>query len=153
LAKARTAEIRDALTARGVPVVDLGHRVKHAAGVWKKMREKELALDQVHDLVALRIVVPTESDCYHALGVVHDIHAPVVGRFKDYIAQPKPNGYRSLHTCVHDSGGFVFEVQIRSTAMHQLAEFGDAAHADYKQSRWVPATPERVSKWKGVLGR
>lgn len=152
LAKSRSLRIQRALTARGVPVVDVSHRVKHLAGIWKKMREKDLTLDQVHDLIALRIVVPTESDCYRALGAVHDIHAPIVGRFKDYIVDPKPNGYRSLHTSVRGSDGSVFEVQIRSIAMHQFAEHGQAAHANYKEASWIPVHPERLAKWKRVLG-
>lgn len=150
LIEARGADIRGALAARGVPVLEISHRIKHTAGIWKKMREKELTLDQVHDLVALRIVVPTEADCYHALGVVHDTHAPLVGRFKDYIAQPKPNGYRSLHTSVRSSDGSVFEVQIRSIAMHQLAEHGRASHASYKEAKRIPANAGHGG-WKRLL--
>lgn len=148
LAQARGAQIRCALAARGVPIIELGQRVKHLAGIWKKMRQKCLAFEQVHDLVALRIVLSTEADCYHALGVVHDLHMPVVGRFKDYIVLPKPNGYRGLHTSVRDADGFVFEVQIRSVAMHRHAEQGSAAHADYKDATWVPVGAGRVAPWK-----
>ena len=152
LARARGAQIRCALAARGVPTVEVCHRVKHPAGLWKKMHQKNLAFEQVHDLVALRIVVPTEADCYHALGVVHDLHAPLVGRFKDYIVLPKPNGYRGLHTCVRDSAGSVFEVQIRSNAMHRHAEQGPSAHADYKDATWIPVSAGRVAPWKRLLG-
>lgn len=116
-----------------VPVRSLHYRVKHTAGVWAKMRDKGLTLDQVHDLFAFRIVVPTGWDCYWALGVVHDRFEPIVGRFKDYIVAPKPNGYQALHTCVR-TGGSVFEVQIRSSAMHRAAEDGSASHLDYKRS-------------------
>lgn len=150
-ALARKAQIRRALAARGVPIVEIFHRIKHPAGIWKKMRQKNLAFEQIHDLVALRIVVPTETDCYHALGVVQDLHAPIVGRFKDYIAQPKPNGYRGLHACVRDPEGAVFEVQIRSIAMHRHAEQGPAAHADYKHATRVPASRGRVALWKRLL--
>lgn len=129
--------LEKALAARGVPFLSITHRIKHVAGVWKKMREKDLSLDQVHDLLAMRIVVPTVSDCYHALGVVHDLREPRVDRFKDYIAQPKPNGYQGLHTTVQGPDGFVFEVQIRSLAMHQLAEHGDASHSEYKAANSV----------------
>jgi hypothetical protein len=152
LAKARGTQIHHALTAEGVPIVEICHRVKHPAGIWKKMRHKSLALEQVHDLVAVRIVVATEADCYHALGVVHDLHAPVVGRFKDYIVRPKPNGYRGLHTCVRDPKRTVFEVQIRCISMHRHAEQGPAAHADYKDATWIPASPARVAPWKRLLG-
>lgn len=153
LARTRGAQLHSALAARGVMVVEIRHRVKHPAGIWKKMRHKNLEFEQVHDLVALRIVVPTETDCYYALGVVHDLHAPVVGRFKDYIVQPKPNGYRGLHTSVRDRDGNVFEVQIRSIAMHRHAEQGPAAHADYKDSTWLSVTPGRASPWKRLLAR
>jgi GTP pyrophosphokinase len=143
------------LVDRNVPIVEIRHRVKHPAGLWKKMRQKNLTFDQVHDLVALRIVVPTEADCYHALGVVHDLYAPIVGRFKDYIVQPKSNGYRSLHASVRDAHRAVFEVQIRSLAMHRHAERGPATHADYKDATRIPADPGRRAPWKRLfrLGR
>jgi GTP pyrophosphokinase len=95
----------------------------------------------VHDLVALRIVVPTESDCYHGLGAVHQLFAPIVGRFKDYVVRPKSNGYRSLHSSVRDAEGAIFEVQIRSIAMHRHAEQGCAAHVAYKHATRIPADP------------
>lgn len=151
LAGQRGEEVRRALIARSVPIVELRHRVKHPAGIWKKMQHKSLDFEQVHDLVALRIVVPTETDCYIALGVVHDLYAPLVGRFKDYIARPKANGYRGLHTSVRGADESVFEVQIRSIAMHQHAEQGPAAHADYKEATWVPVAPRRVSAWTRML--
>jgi len=152
-ARARTGQIRQALAASGVPVLHIGYRVKHVAGVWNKMREKSLSFDQVHDLLALRIVVPTESDCYHALGVAHDLFQPVIGRFKDYIAGPKANGYRGLHTCVCNPEGPVFEIQIRSAAMHQFAEEGAAAHANYKDGTRVPAPGSAKSRTPASGGR
>jgi GTP pyrophosphokinase len=152
LAHARGDQIRRAMTARSVPVVEIRHRVKHPAGIWKKMRQKNLTFDQVHDLVALRIVVPTEADCYHALGVVHDLYAPIIGRFKDYVVRPKSNGYRSLHSSVRDAEGAIFEVQIRSIAMHRHAEQGGAAHAEYKHATRIPADPERRAAWKRLFG-
>ncbi|MBW7933040.1 MAG: bifunctional (p)ppGpp synthetase/guanosine-3',5'-bis(diphosphate) 3'-pyrophosphohydrolase [Gemmatimonadaceae bacterium] len=150
LARQRGEEVRRALVARGVPIVELRHRVKHPAGIWKKMQHKNLEFEQIHDLVALRIVVPTETDSYIALGVVHDLYAPLVGRFKDYIARPKSNGYRGLHTSVRDADASVFEVQIRSIAMHRHAEQGPAAHADYKDATWVPVVPKRVTLWARI---
>lgn len=151
LAQARGAQIRCALADRRVPIIELCHRVKHPAGLWKKMRQKSLSFEQVHDLVALRIVLPTEADCYHALGVVHDLYAPVVGRFKDYIVSPKPNGYRGLHTCVRDAQGMVFEVQVRSIVMHRHAEQGPAAHADYKDATWISVNSRQLALWKRLL--
>lgn len=134
--------LESALAGRDVPCLFVQHRIKHVAGVWRKMQDKKLSLDQVHDLLALRVVVPTVSDCYHALGVVHDLHAPLVDRFKDYIAHPKSNGYQGLHTSVQDSRGFVFEVQIRSSAMHRMAEYGQASHSAYK-AHCAPAADVR----------
>ena len=150
-ARAREEQIRGAMAARGVPAIEICHRIKHPAGVWKKMRQKSLTFEQVHDLVALRIVAPTEVDCYHALGVIYDLYTLIVGRFKDYIAVPKPNGYRSLHLSVRDPDGAVFEVQIRSVAMHRHAEQGSAAHVNYKDATHVAATAGQGATWQRLL--
>ena len=152
LARSREEHLRRALAARGVPVVDICHRIKHAAGVWKKLRQKDLDFEQIHDLVALRLVVPTETDCYHALGVVHDVYTPIVLRFKDYIVAPKPNGYRSLHLSVRDAERSVFEIQIRSIAMHRHAEQGTAAHAAYKDASRIDSISRRASPWRRLVG-
>jgi GTP pyrophosphokinase len=96
------------------------------------MQEKELDLEQVHDLCALRVIVPEEEHCYLALHAVHGAFDPEPFRFKDYIANPKPNGYQSLHTTVRDANGRALEIQIRSIAMHRAAERGSAAHWRYK---------------------
>jgi GTP pyrophosphokinase len=152
LAMARGEQLRRALASKNVPVIELRHRIKHPAGIWKKMRNKNLTFGQVHDLVALRIVVPTESDCYHGLGAVHQLYAPIVGRFKDYVVRPKSNGYRSLHSSVRDAEGAIFEVQIRSIAMHQNAEQGPAAHAEYKDTTRIPVDSGRRGWWKRLIG-
>ncbi len=132
----------------GVPVVEIQHRIKHTAGVWRKMREAEIRLDEVHDLFAFRIIVPAEPDCYVALAAVHRCFEPEPFRFKDYIESPKPNGYRSLHTTVRDADGRLFEVQIRTQAMHQAAEAGDAAHWRYRANRWGSVASLRPrSRW------
>jgi hypothetical protein len=123
-----------ALKAKMIPCVSICHRVKHTAGVWSKMQDKGLNLDEIHDLYAFRVLVPTETDCYAALGVLHEALTPIVGRFKDYIAHPKHNGYQSLHTCVKPDKGPIFEIQIRSVAMHQHSENGIAAHWIYKKN-------------------
>jgi ppGpp synthetase/RelA/SpoT-type nucleotidyltranferase len=133
----READMRRGLDEKGILCVEVAHRVKHLAGIWKKMRLKELELDEIDDLYAFRIIVPTEPDCYLALGAIHEIFHPIVGRFNDYIAFPKPNGYQSIHTCVRAEGGPVFEIQIRSTAMHYEAERGCAAHWMYKRQQVV----------------
>jgi ppGpp synthetase/RelA/SpoT-type nucleotidyltranferase len=133
-AEKRGAELCDALENKMIPCADVFHRVKHTAGVWTKMQSKRLSIDEIHDLYAFRIIVPTESDCYSALGVLHQAFSPVIGRFKDYIAHPKENGYQSLHTCVMPEDGPIFEIQIRSIAMHQHTESGTAAHWIYKKN-------------------
>jgi hypothetical protein len=138
----------------GVLVVEIQHRIKHTAGVWRKMREADIRLDEVHDLFAFRIIVPTEADCYLALTVVHRCFEPEPFRFKDYIESPKPNGYRSLHTTVRDEGRRLFEVQIRTQAMHESAEAGDAAHWRYRASRWGSlASVRHRSRWPRLWQR
>lgn len=151
MAVEKTAQLRAALAARDVPVAGINHRIKHAAGIWKKMRQKNLSLEQVHDLVALRILTPTQADCYVALGVVHRLYSPIVGRFKDYIARPKPNGYRGLHLSVRDATGLIFEVQIRSIAMHRHAERGRASHLDYKEATRVTLAERTAGRRLGLL--
>lgn len=128
--------LQEALVEAQVQIGEIQHRVKHTAGVWRKMREAGLAVEQVHDLFAFRIIVPTVTDCYLALAAVHGAFEPEPFRFKDYIERPKANGYRSLHTTVRDSEGHLFEVQIRSQAMHDAAENGNAAHWRYRTERW-----------------
>ncbi len=131
--------ITSALAADGVPQVVIQHRTKHAAGAWRKMHEKNLTIEQVHDLLAFRIIVPGRDDCYLALDTVHQLFEPEPFRFKDYIASPKANGYQSLHTSVRDSKGFVFELQVRSIDMHRAAEEGAAAHWRYREGKSGPA--------------
>jgi GTP pyrophosphokinase len=119
-------------------------RPKHIYSIYNKMRLKHLDFSKLFDVRALRIIVQNERDCYTALGVVHERWVPVSDEFDDYISRPKPNGYRSLHTVVADESGRPFEVQIRTQAMHEFAEFGMAAHWRYKEAGakggQVPAT-------------
>ncbi|HPA50265.1 MAG TPA: hypothetical protein PLP50_01575 [Thermoanaerobaculia bacterium] len=129
----REAELKAALTEAGVKPRALQHRVKHVAGIWRKMKSKGLAIEQIHDIFAFRILLETEEECYLALSALHHRFEPLLLRFKDYIAEPKENGYQSLHTCIRAPGGLVYEVQIRTVAMHEAAEGGGAAHWKYKK--------------------
>ena len=150
-------ELRTELMQNKIKVIDIHGRAKHIYRFFLKLQKHDMDVKQIHDIVAVRIIVPDIPDCYEALGIVHKKYRPLVGRIKDYISLPKPNGYRSIHTTVFGPQGKILEIQIRTPRMHDEAEFGIAAHwiysgpktwRDYFLGRYSPVDiPERELSW------
>jgi GTP diphosphokinase / guanosine-3',5'-bis(diphosphate) 3'-diphosphatase len=130
-----------------IPVVALEGRIKRLWSIHQKLERRKVDLDQVYDFIALRVVTDDVKDCYGVLGIIHQTWSPVPGRFKDFIAMPRPNGYQSLHTSVVSARGTPFEVQIRTQDMHRIAEEGIAAHWKYKEGRVGAARDEQYFHW------
>ena len=137
---------RSTLAREGIPARVEG-RLKRAYSVFQKLKRQKIVLDQVYDLLAVRIITDSVKNCYAALGVIHNEWHPIPGRIKDFIAIPRPNLYQSLHTSVMGPGGRHFEVQIRTDEMHRIAEEGIAAHWKYKEGRRGPAGDDQRIAW------
>jgi GTP pyrophosphokinase len=143
-------KIRAALAEAGI-AADVDGRPKHIFSIWKKMQRKGLAFSELYDIRAIRVLVDDVADCYAALGLVHQLWTPIPSEFDDYIAKPKGNDYRSLHTAVMGPDGRTLEVQIRTHAMHEHAELGVAAHWRYKEGGKGEASFERKVAWMRQL--
>jgi GTP pyrophosphokinase len=126
-------ELKKELYKNKVKVVEINYRMKHKYSLWKKLLKREMDIEKIYDIVALRVVVESVEECYRVLGIIHSIWRPLPGRIKDYIAVPKPNGYRSIHTTIFTGAGGVAEIQIRTKEMHAEAAYGVAAHFAYKE--------------------
>lgn len=142
--------VEEILRKAGIRSFRVDARAKRYASLYHKLLRYDMNLDKIHDLVALRIIVPTVEECYTALGLIHKIWSPVPKQFDDYIARPKPNGYRSLHTTVFCMDNKITEFQIRTEEMHEEAEIGIAAHWAYQQ---IKSSKKHSLSWKGVTAR
>jgi GTP pyrophosphokinase len=144
-------ELRTRLAAKldeaQIPVVTIDGRIKRLWSIHQKLQRQKVGLDQVYDFLALRVITRSVKDCYAVLGIIHQMWQPVPGRFKDFIAMSRPNGYQSLHTSVVGERGMPFEVQIRSEEMHHIAEEGIASHWKYKEGRVGAERDEQYFQW------
>jgi GTP pyrophosphokinase len=138
--------LQEFLKVEGVKA-DISGRAKHFDSIWRKMQKRNKPLEEIYDLLAIRVLVETKRDCYHVLGIVNELWTPVMDRFHDYIATPKSNGYQSLHTTVIGPRGRMVEIQIRTHAMHHLAEYGIASHWLYKEGKQQMNEADRQLGW------
>src|SRR3989344_2794703 len=142
-------ELEKELKKNKVKVVEIDSRMKHKYSLWKKLTKRDMDIEKIYDIVALRVVVESIEDCYRVLGIIHSVWKPLPGRIKDYIAVPKPNGYRSIHTTIFTGFGGIAEIQIRTKEMHAEAAYGITAHFAYKESEGKKAKDDQ-SKFKWI---
>ena len=148
VSKELTNELKD----QKVQVIEMSTRAKHKYSLWKKIKKYDMDIEKVYDLVALRVIVSDVENCYRVLGIVHSLFQPLPGRIKDYIATPKKNGYRSLHTTIFTGNGGIVEIQIRTPEMHAEAAYGVAAHFVYKDTKKsVVANQSQKFEWMDKL--
>lgn len=127
-------KVKEELSIFEIDYIKIDHRLKHLYSLYEKLKSHDWDIQKIYDIAAMRIIVKDIPTCYQALGVIHGLYKPIPGRFKDYIALPKPNGYQSLHTTLFDGEGGAFEIQIRTLFMHEEAEYGIASHLSYKEA-------------------
>ena len=139
--------IQKELVANGIKTARVDYRVKNLYSLWKKLARKNMNPDDVYDILAVRVIVKSVEDCYRALGIIHKHWRPVPGRIKDYIAIPKANGYRSLHTTIFRGDGGIIEIQIRTEEMHDEAQYGIASHLAYKEKSTSSGDIEKNTAW------
>ncbi len=141
-------ELQAELIKNKIKFVEIDYRMKHKYSLWKKLSKRDMDIEKIYDIIALRVVVNTVEDCYRVLGIIHSIWNPLPGRIKDYIAVPKPNGYRSIHTSIFTGLGDIAEIQIRTKEMHAEAAYGIAAHFAYKENGSKKAIDDKLKfKW------
>ncbi|NTW27373.1 MAG: bifunctional (p)ppGpp synthetase/guanosine-3',5'-bis(diphosphate) 3'-pyrophosphohydrolase [Candidatus Moranbacteria bacterium] len=138
------AELEEEMKKEGVQFIKTDGRAKSIYSLFLKMQKHEMDIDRIYDLAAIRVIVPEVADCYETLGIVHKKYRPMIGRIKDYISLPKPNGYQSIHTTVFGPDGKILEVQIRTVKMDNEAEFGIAAH-------WIYSENKKKKNWRELL--
>lgn len=137
-------ELSEEIKKEGIDIIEIEGRAKTIYSLFLKLKQYDMDINRIHDLVAVRIIVPEVADCYETLGAVHKKYRPMIGRIKDFISLPKPNGYQSIHTTVFGPDGKIIEVQIRTMKMHNEAEFGIAAH-------WIYSENKKRKNWKDYL--
>lgn len=125
--------LKKELTKQEIKIINTSHRMKGLYSLYKKLKKKGMDIAKIYDIMAIRVIVPTIEDCYKVLGIIHSLWTPIPGRIKDFIALPKPNGYKSIHTTIFTGKGSVAEIQIRTPEMHEQAEFGIASFFAYKE--------------------